>query len=155
MFNQVIVTGNDAGEAIIVSRENPKFGHIRVEQKRTIMNNKGWVTSKVLSALVHGSVEELRSLDWVAGQFLPGKIVIKESLIPFNMKDPSNDYKIAGRTNVVCTVEGQPIYRKTFYNMGGNENDDFVSHDNVDEIRRANVVISTNVSEENTVDFDL
>jgi hypothetical protein len=155
MFNQVIVTGNDAGEAIIVSKENAKFGHIRVEQKRTIMNNKGWLNTKVLSALVHGSVEELKSLDWVAGQFLPGKIVIKESLTPFNMKDPSNDFKIAGRTNVVCTVEGQPIYRKTFYNMGGNELDEFVSHDNVDEIRRANQAVSANVSEEDTVDFTL
>jgi hypothetical protein len=155
MLNQVIVTGNDAGETVIVSKENPKFGHIRVEQKRTILNNKGWVNTKVLSSLIHGSVEELQSLDFVAGQVLPGKIVIKESLFPFNAKEPSADYKIAGRTNIVCTVGGQPIYRKTFYNQSGTENDEFVSHDNVEDIRRANQTVVVHVSEEDTLDFTL
>jgi hypothetical protein len=154
MFNQVIVTGNDAGETIIVSKENPKFGHIRVEQKRTILNNKGWVNTKTISALIHGSVEELESLDFVAGQCLPGKIVIKESLVPFNQKEPTLDYKIAGKTNIVCTVAGQPIYRKTFYNQSGTETDEFVSHDNVDEIRRANAGVKPNVSVEESTDVD-
>lgn len=155
MFNQVIVTGNGAGETVIVSKENPKFGHIRVEQKRTIMNNKGWVNTKVISALIHGSVEELNSLGFAEGEVLPGKIVIKESLFPFNVKEPTADYKIAGRTNIVCTVGGQPIYRKTFYNQSGTETDEFVSHDNVDEIRRANQAMSAHVSEEDAVDFNL
>lgn len=138
MFSKVVVTGNEAGQVVIASKENPIYGHIRVEQKRTMMTNKGWVRTKVLSALIHGTVEELESLDFVAGEILPGKIIIKESLTPFNIKDPSVDYKIAGKTGIVCMVNSQPIYRKCFYNPSGTEIDELVSHTNAEEIRLAN-----------------
>lgn len=138
MFSKVIVTGNEAGQVVIASKENSHYGHIRVEQKRTMMTNKGWVQSKVLSALIHGTVEELESLNFMAGEILPGKIVIKESLVPFNPKDPSVDYKIAGKTGLVCRVDDQPIYRKCFYNASGTDIDELIAHTNADQIRKAN-----------------
>lgn len=139
MLSKVYVTANEAGQVVIPSKDNSNYGHIRVEQKRTVITDKGWVRSKVLSALMHGTVEELESLGFVAGEILPGKIVIKESLTPFNTKEPSVDFKIAGKTGIVCMVNEQPIYRKCFYNQSGTDTDDTISHTNGDMIRQANM----------------
>lgn len=139
MLSKVCVTANEAGQVVIASKENPKYGHIRLEQKRTVITDKGWVRSKVLSALMHGTVEELESLEFTASEILPGKIVIKESLTPFNIKDPSADYKVAGSTNIICMSGDQPIYRKTFYNQSGTDIDETIPHTNGEAIRMANM----------------
>ena len=139
MMNKVYVTANDAGQVVIASKDNPTYGHIRVEQKRTVITEKGWVRSKTLSALMHGTVDELESLELMAGEILPGKIVIKESLVPFNVKDPSVDYKVAGKTGIVCMQNEQPIYRKCFYNQSGTDIDETISHTNGEAIRQANM----------------
>jgi len=139
MFSKVYVTANEAGQEVISSKENPNYGHIRVEQKRTVITDKGWVRSKVLSALMHGTVDELESLGFMAGEILPGKIIIKESLTPFNAKEPSLDFKIAGKTGIVCMVNEQPIYRKCFYNQSGTDTDETISHTNGEAIRQANI----------------
>ena len=140
MVSKVKVTANEAGQVVIVSKENQEYGHIRVEQKRTIISDKGWVTVKPISALVHGTVDELEQLGWENGQELPGKIVIKESLVPFNTDNPERDYKIAGKTGIVCCLDGQPIYRKTFFNPSGNDQDETIAHNNSDPIIVANTV---------------
>jgi hypothetical protein len=144
MLSKVYVTANEAGQVVVPSKDNPNYGHIRVEQKRTIITDKGWVRSKVLSALMHGTVDELESLGFMAGEIIPGKIVIKESLVPFNTKDPSVDYKIAGKTGVVCMVGEQPIYRKCFYNQSGSDIDETLAHTNGDAIRQANIKFTEN-----------
>lgn len=138
MVSKVKVTANEAGDVIVMSKDNSKYGHIRVDQKRTMISDKGWVKVKGVSALLHGTVEELASLGYEDGQTLPGKIVIKESLVPFNTTNPEVDYKIAGTTGIVCCVEGQPIYRKAFYNPSGNDQDETIAHDNGEAIRLAN-----------------
>lgn len=155
MFSRVVVTGNDASQVVIASKENPLYGHIRVEQRRTTMTNKGWVRSKVLSALIHGTVEELESLGFASGEIIPGKIIIKESLTPFNAKDPSVDYKVAGKTGIVCMVDKQPIYRKCFYNPSGTEIDELVSHTNAEQIRLANQVLNEEVTSTEDLDLEL
>ena len=148
MVSKVKVTANEAGDVVIASKENATYGHIRVEQKRTVISDKGWVKVKNISALLHGTVEELESLGYADGQQLPGKIVIKESLIPFNNENPEKDYKIAGKTGIVCCIDGQPIYRKTFYNPSGNDQDDTIAHDNSDAIRLANSGVAVETDEE-------
>ena len=156
MFSKVVVTGNEAGQVVIASKENPIYGHIRVEQKRTMLTNKGWVRTKVVSALIHGTVEELESLNFAAGEIIPGKIAIKESLVPFNTKDPSVDYKVAGKTGIICMVEDQPIYRKSFYNPSGTETDELISHTNAEQIRLANQKLQAEeVSSTEELDLDL
>jgi hypothetical protein len=139
MTSKVKVTANEAGNVIVASKDNSTYGHIRVEQKRTVITDKGWVRVKNISALLHGTVSELESLEYQDGQMLPGKIVIKESLVPFNAKNPETDYKMAGNTGIVCCVDGQPIYRKAFYNPSGNDHDETIAHDNGEAIRQANV----------------
>jgi hypothetical protein len=151
MLSKVYVTANEAGQVVVPSRDNSNYGHIRIEQKRTIITDKGWVRSKVLSALMHGTIDELESLGFMAGEIIPGKIVIKESLTPFNAKDPASDYKVAGKTGIVCMVGNQPIYRKCFYNQSGADIDETIAHTNSDAIRQANIDL-TEVEE--TADMD-
>lgn len=148
MTSKVKVTANEAGNVIVLSKDNSTYGHIRVEQKRTVITDKGWVRVKNISALLHGTVSELESLEYQDGQILPGKIVIKESLVPFNAKTPETDYKMAGNTGIVCCVDGQPIYRKAFYNPSGNDHDETIAHDNGEAIRQANVEANGVVDDE-------
>lgn len=153
MLSKVYVTANEAGQVVVQSKDNSNYGHIRVEQKRTVITDKGWVRSKVLSALMHGTVDELESLGFGVGEIIPGKIVIKESLTPFNAKDPSLDFKIAGKTGVICMVGMQPIYRKCFYNQSGTDIDETIAHTNSDVIRQANIKF-TETEEFTDVDND-
>jgi hypothetical protein len=153
MLSKVYVTANEAGQVVVPSKDNSNYGHIRVEQKRTVITDKGWVRSKVLSALMHGTVDELESLGFGVGEIIPGKIVIKESLTPFNAKDPSLDFKIAGKTGVICMVGMQPIYRKCFYNQSGADIDETIAHTNSDVIRQANIKF-TETEEFTDVDND-
>lgn len=155
MVSKVKVTANEAGEVIVVSKDNSQYAHIRVDQKRTMISDKGWVKVKSVSALLHGTVEELESLGYADGQVLPGKIVIKESLVPFNAKTPEVDYKMAGNTGIVCCVDGQPIYRKAFYNPSGNDQDETIAHDNGEAIRLANAGSAVSTSTDTEEGFTL
>jgi adenine specific DNA methylase Mod len=76
-------------------------------------------------------------MNFYAGQELPGKIVIQESLEPFNQKNPRKDLKIAGSTGIVCTLNGQPIYRRTIYKQDSFAENKLIQHDNVEQLRNA------------------
>jgi hypothetical protein len=103
---------------------------------------------------LYGTIEDLSKFGYTTGMELPGKILIKESLEPFNTENPEKDYKIAGKTGIVCCLDGQPIYRKTFYNASGTENDIFIAHNNGNAIKAAikdnqeEVVETTEATEE-------
>jgi|694.fasta_scaffold09189_5 hypothetical protein len=142
MKNQVVVTGDAAGNVIITSANNPEYGFIRVEQSRMLVDDRGWARKKTVSALIPGKVEDLQGFDWSAGEVVSGKVVVEESLTPFNTQDPDRDLKIAGDTGVICTFENKPIYRKTRYSIDANSSDTFIKHDNVDEIRAAQQVMT-------------
>jgi hypothetical protein len=115
MKNSVKVTADEAGNVIVKSKTNPEYGHIRVEQTRMLIDNSGFARKMKLSALIPGTVEDLAGFGWDAGEAVEGKIIVRQSLAPFNKKDPERDYKIAGETGIVCCVDGEPIYRKHFY----------------------------------------
>ena len=153
MFNSSVkVTGTESGQVVISSENNPNFGHIRVTQKRNFVDDRGWLKKKEVSALILGDVTDLKDLELYTGQDLPGKIVIKESLFPFNMTNPEKDYKYAGDTGVVCCQDGQPIYRKAFYDATGKDEDIFVKHNNSSAIKAAiNKVVEASTTEEFTL----
>ena len=70
---------------------------------------------------------------------LPGKIVVKESTEPFSATDPDRDLKVAGSTGIICcTADGEPIYRTSFYDATGTQEDTLIAHANGDAIREAN-----------------
>jgi hypothetical protein len=137
MDSKVKVTADETGAVIIVSKNNPEWAHIRVEQSRIVIDDNGFARRKVISALVHGTVEDLKSFGWTKGKDLEGKVIFKESLEPFNVKEPERDYKVAGKTGIVCCQDGQPIYRKTFYTLNGSAEDISVAHTNIEDIRAA------------------
>lgn len=133
----VIVCPNEDNSVITLSKNNPEYGYIRVTQERLLINKKGWVSIRPLSALVQADVNTLKMLNWEANKQLKGQIVIKESFESFTPDNPDKDLKIAGETGIPCCVDGQPIYRKCFYDPTGNDVDDLIQHNNTEEIKIA------------------
>ena len=142
-----VVADATSGAVIAQSQNNLDYGYVRLEQPRTVIDDNGFMRTRRISTLVHGTVTELQAANFYNGQELPGKIIVTESLTPFNKKDPNRDLKIAGDTGIVCTIQDQPIYRKTVYTLASNSEDVLIKHDNVDQLRAA----YANVSETKTM----
>jgi hypothetical protein len=134
-MSKVTITADPSGNVVGVSTNNPEFGFIRVEQVATQINEEGWLKHVRRSALIKGKVEDLVECGYQANQEIPGKIVVRESLEPFNPNNPDKDLKLAGSTGIICRIDDQPIYRNTFFTTNLNSQDEFIMHDNGDEIR--------------------
>lgn len=143
MKSKVIVAADAAGNVVVPSANNPEWGNILVTQECIIIDERGFARPKRASALIAGTIKDLKKFGWKAGQELPGTIYFKEQLEPFNKKEVNRDIKIAGKTGIPCKINGQPIYRKNFYSANPNQPDVYIideygcilSHDNGDEIR--------------------
>jgi hypothetical protein len=146
MNNKVTVAADKNGNVIGVSTNNPEYGYIRLEQNAVQINDQGWLRNVRRSALIKGKVEDLLSANYKEGQELSGRIVVVESLVPFNTNDPDRDLKVAGDTGVICRVDDQPIYRQAFYTTNPNAYDDLISHNNADEIREVQAAQKAMVS---------
>jgi hypothetical protein len=157
MDSKVKVLKNEDGSVLTVSEKNPEYAWVRVQQIRTVVDDNGFLRRKPVSAIIPGHVDDMKAMNFFADQELPGKILIKEALIPFNAKDPQRDIKIAGDTGIPCTLEGLPIYRKTYYSTKNNVEDIFVQHDNKDQIKSAFNTSSSNseVFKEMREEFDI
>jgi hypothetical protein len=134
MSNKVRVTGDESGSVIIIS-DNPIFGYVRLEQEKINISNDGWLEESNLSALLRGPVSILKKKQYTINQELPGKIRIIEQTHPFNHKNPEKDLKKAGETDIICRIDGQPIYRNSFYTEDLSLTDELVKHDNGEEIK--------------------
>jgi hypothetical protein len=137
MNSKVIVTADATTNAVINVSENPEWGYLRVQQVRTMIDDNGFLKRKSVSAIVPALLEDLQASGFFAGQQLDGKILVEESLEPFNKKTPERDLKVAGETGIVCTFGGLPIYRRTKYSLDGLATDTLIKHDNVEELRAA------------------
>lgn len=138
MNSKVVVLGDETTKTVVnVSENNPDYGYIRVQQIRTMIDDNGFLRRKPVSALIPGTLSELTESGFYAGQQLDGKIVVEESLEPFNAKTPERDLKIAGDTGIVCTIGGLPIYRRTKFTLDSTAQDTLIKHDNVDQLRAA------------------
>ncbi len=132
-----VVADATTGAVVRVSENNPDFASVRVEQTRMVIGNNNFIERKTVSALLQGSTADLTLMGFYAGQELPGTIVIEESLTAFNKKTPERDLKVAGDTGIICTVGGQPIYRRAVYSSASNAQDTLIKHDNVEQLRSA------------------
>jgi hypothetical protein len=132
-----IVADATTGAVVRVSENNPDFASVRVEQTRMVIGNNNFIERKTVSALLQGSTADLTLMGFYAGQELPGTIVIEESMTAFNKKTPERDLKVAGDTGIICTVGGQPIYRRAVYSSASNAQDTLIKHDNVEQLRSA------------------
>jgi hypothetical protein len=156
MNSKVKVMAADATGSVISKSENNKdYGYIRLEQTRLVINeNTNFMEPKTLSVLIHGTIDNLKKAGYYAGQELPGVIVVKESTEPFNKINPERDLKVAGNTGIVCTVNGQPIYRKTVYSQTSSSEDVLVKHDNTEQLRAAYEAGSKSKAIQANTDFD-
>lgn len=136
-MSKVTVTADKAGNVIIPSQNNLEWGYIRLIQIRTIVGEDGFARKRPASALIVGTLDVLQGFEYTKDQELPGKIIFKEQLTPFSKKDPARDYKIAGTTKIVCCIDGQPIYRKSFYTQNKDAVDILLQHTNGDDIKAA------------------
>ena len=135
MKSKVTVKGDKNNNVITVSPNNPEFGWLTVEQEVFQINERGWLKPTTRTALIHGTVKDLQRVGYTKGSEITGRIVILESLTPFNKENPDGDLKIAGNTGVICRVDDEPIYRKAFFTTNQNLNDEFISHTNTEEIK--------------------
>jgi hypothetical protein len=138
MNSKIVVLADETTGAVVnVSQNNSEYGYVRVQQIRTMIDDNGFLRRKPVSALIPGTLGELQDSGFFAGQQLDGKIVVEESLEPFNEKTPERDLKVAGETGIVCTLNGSPIYRRTKFSFDATTTDTLIKHDNVEELRTA------------------
>jgi len=110
-----------------------------------IIDERGFARKKRVSALIPGTVQDLKGFGWNASEQVEGKIIIKESTTPFNSEDPERDYKIAGKTGIVCTIDDEPIYRKAFFTFDLRAGDTTLAHTNSEHIKAAYAASSEEV----------
>ena len=144
MQSNVTIVPDDLGNVIRVSKNNSDYGHVRITQESVSYTANGWVKKSSRSTLIHGTVEDLTEIGIADKKSLPGKIVIKESTDAFNSSDPERDLKVAGDTGVICCAHGEPIYRKAFYTLNENDQDEFLAHTNGDAIKEAQAAAGSN-----------
>jgi hypothetical protein len=140
------VTADKNGNVIGVSQNNPEYGYIRVEQQTTQISDDGWLRNTKRSALIKGKTEDLMACNYKEGSQISGKIVVRESLTPFNPENPDRDLKIAGDTGVICRIDDQPIYRQTFFTSNLNAQDELITHTNKEEIKEVQAAQRTMLS---------
>jgi len=131
MNNLVTVRKSENGATVRVSN-NPEYGYVVLEQIASELKG-GWISDKTLTTIIQGKTSVLESMD--LSKPLIGKIVVLESLKPFNDKQPERDLKYAGDTGIVCM---DPIYRKTEFTYDTNAHSAFIKHTNGADIRNAN-----------------
>lgn len=133
----VIVTAKD-GMVVHQAPNNPEYGYVRVTQEKHKFED-GFGKVVVESALVSGKLADLISFEWKEGDHLPGQIVTKESFDPpvSDARYQDKYLKIAYPTNVVCTNQGRPIYRRNYYTTDLGDSDLLLPHDNKAEIKEA------------------
>lgn len=137
-MSKVKITADKNGNIVTISENNPEYGWIFVEQTASQFEN-GWMKNVVRKARINGKTNELVEAKFTAGQELPGRIVVLESLSPFDTENPDRDLKIAGKTGVICRYDDQPIYRQSVYTSNLNAFDELITHTNGEEIKEVNL----------------
>lgn len=135
MSTKVKITADQNGNVVGISSKNPEYGYIRVEQQAVQISEQGWLKNVKRSALIKGKVTDLLETGYREGTELPGKIVVTESLTPFNQENPDKDLKIAGLSGIICRIDDEPIYRQSFYTTNPNAFDQLLTHNNNTEIK--------------------
>lgn len=131
MSNITIQTGR--GGQIIFANEKGNTS-IRLNQSVATVDDRGFVKVSNRVFYIKGDKESLQALGWTKDTKVPGNLIVQESLEPFNPSNADFDLKVVPGTGVVCSVDGEPIYRRTIWDKSGNMMDTFIQHDNKAEI---------------------
>lgn len=153
----IVVADATTGSVVNVSQNNPEYGWIRVKQTKVMTDESGFLRRREISAVVPGSIADLKAMNLYPNQELEGKIIIEESLTPFNEQDPQKDLKVAGTTGIACTFEGNPIYRRTRFTFNTSATNVLVKHDNIAELKSAYAAqkASNTAMKPNRADFEI
>ena len=120
-----------------------RFGNHPLLNVVTHAAEYGWIFVEQLFIDVEGKETKLRAKYFGLYQYLklfkegdklPGKIIVLESLIPFNQDNPDRDLKVSFDTGVIYRIDDNPIYRITFYDASAEMKDEYLAHDNEEEI---------------------
>ena len=129
---KVTIVKDDMGSAIRISKKNAEYAYVRLTQDRTVISATGWLESKPYSALIQGKTETLKKSGIGRMKTLPGNIYVTES----HTGDERN-IKRAGKTGIICCVDGEPIYRTMQYDGTGIKQDTLITHNNNEAIKDA------------------
>jgi len=136
MSNTVTITPDSNGNIIRQSR-NPEIGYIVLKQESSEVK-RGWLNNKTRTALLRGNIDDLKAQKYKKNSKLPGRIVVFETTEPLSAIDPERGLKRAGDGGIICcTADGEPIYRETYWDPSGQDEDNFIPHANGDAIRTA------------------
>jgi len=149
---------------VVRQTSNPEYGYIVLSQKRTSLKD-GWVNEKKYTALLKGRTETLKAISFGKLKELPGNIVVRESTKQTDPNDPNRNLKIAGDSGIIlCTKDGEPIYRETIYDPTGLEQDILVQHqkfnvdnvqENIDDVKTEDPNQLNIFSEESTIEEEV
>ncbi len=133
---KIIVKAHPQTGLVLTANTNKEgWSTVRVEQSTPTMSGR-IVNLNNRVAFITGKTADLEKLGLSANsEFpIPGKLVVKEATTPFYEGQKA---KLVPGTEVVCSVGGQPIYRQTEFSSDVNEADVLVQHDNVEQIKAA------------------
>jgi hypothetical protein len=130
---KVVIVKDQLGNAVRLT-SNPKYAYVQLRQERIMYNmNTGWTKSVTFTALVNGDTETLKKLNFDNISELEGNIVVIESTTPTNPKNLDKDIKRTGKNGVIlCTEDGEPIYRRCMYDPTGLQKDILVEHQKIE-----------------------
>jgi len=127
--SKITIVPNEAGTTVRES-SNKDIHFVRLQQSSIKVANN-FLKKVTLSCLVFGNHDELVET-FGSLKFLPGKLVIKETLVP---SDERNLKRAGSDDAPICLSNGQPIYRTIIYDPTSSLEDTLIPHTNVDEIR--------------------
>lgn len=144
----------DANGNVIRQSKNPDYGYVVIRQEKTSINKRGWINTSSRTALIQGTIDDLKKQKFRKNSKLPGSIYVLEQTEPFSYLMPERSLKYAGDTGIVCiSADGEEIHRQTFYDPSGTTEDITIPHVNGAEIRNSKsseAVEETEEAEEET-----
>jgi hypothetical protein len=133
--NPVCIVANPETEAVVSQSKNPEIGYITLCQMISTISKNNFEELKARYTTVFSDFNRLLDTKYIAGQVMPGNIILVEQLEPFS--DPKQDIKMGGPkgNKIPCTINGQLIYSRTRYIPEGEQSSTIIQHDNVAELR--------------------
>ena len=110
---------------VVPFNSNPELGYVKVQQV-VLQVKDGWSREKVLTAFVKADIATLEKYYNQEGTTLPGKIVVRESSVPFF---EGHQPKINPKTGEQVLSGGSPVFRETFFTTNMAEHDSLLPTD--------------------------
>ena len=133
--NPVCIVAHPETKAIVSQSKNPEIGYITLCQIISTISKNNFVEEKARYTQIFSDFNKLLETNYIAGQVMPGNIILVEQLEPFT--HPKQDVKMGGPegNKIPLTKNGELIYSRTRYIPEGNESSTIIQHDNVAELR--------------------